>query len=449
MCSQLASDAKHPHVLLVAHGLDNVGERARLYGVLKSLLESAPDAKITIVCRYKQDQSSIQSYILCHKLGNIEVKRHPWLIEARWMLLTAMLSSMLMVLWFFIATIRCGLWHITGGRVHRIYDKYDVVIDLSFADFSDANLGCILGGILALSNLSYALMNQKPVITCSASIRGLYNFFWRNIFHIWCNLTLNRLQLIIVRDKASYTILRNMGITKAKMDICPDFAFLGFSVAKIDLIAGGYLERQVDDKPLIAIIPRQKEGIYRRHVRRDKEARFVAKLGDLFIERFGARVVLIPFSIGSFYDDVALCHIAHKQMRCAEEASVFDSCRISEIGEVMSQCALCISFRLHGSVAASCWGVPSVTVASISSPKFREVIGYAIGQEVIPIIDINKVSDQEEQLNIIETYASKIWGQREYIRQVLLEKMESIRSEILSAGKQIIRCISDGQRDKG
>ena len=101
MCNQLASDAKHPHVLLVAHGLDNVGEKARLYGVLESLLQSAPDAKITIVCRYKQDQSSIQSYILCRKLANIEVKRHPWLIETRTMLLTAILSSMSMVLLIF------------------------------------------------------------------------------------------------------------------------------------------------------------------------------------------------------------------------------------------------------------------------------------------------------------------------------------------------------------
>lgn len=422
------------HILIIAHGLDNVGESARLAGVLDVLRRGSTQTKFTIVYRFKDDIKQIEQYISDLNLNNVEFRKHPWLIETRWMIATAILSLFLLAFNFAIALSCYLLSRLTADKVKKINNNYDEIADLSLADMSDSNIACILGGILILSNFSYDLLSGKPVSTYSASVRGFTNPFWGNAFRFGCKIILSRLQIIVVRDEISSETLRKLGI-KTKINICPDFAYLGFSVlSEINASAKHSRDQDQPNKPYIVIIPRQREGLSIKSRSNSQDAYVMAKLGDFCIEYFEVKVVFVPFSLGGFYDDFGFCQTILENMQYKQEADILKSNTLREITEVVSHCEVCVTYRIHGSVAASSCGVPSVIITTIHSPKYQGVTRCAIGEGIIPIIDAANISDEDRFLETSQRALKEVWEDRTSLRKILQQKMEEVRSRICCMG---------------
>jgi len=212
-----------------------------------------------------------------------------------------------------------------------------------------------------------ATLYHKRVMLYAVGVGPLYSGHGKRLVR----LAAQSAQAITVRDPESKQVLRELGIPADRIRLTADPAF----AFTLDGDSGG-LSRMLDPgfkltRPVLGVAPRH-WGI---GVHPDFLEREVAAACDLFLERTGGSVVLVPFQelSGERENDVATAGRILERMQLRDRATVGNGPAIPEhIFSALSECDVVLGMRLHALIFAACSGVPAVALSY--DPKIDQIV---------------------------------------------------------------------------
>lgn len=291
-----------------------------------------------------------------------------------------------------------------------------------------------------------AKLLKKPVVVYAASIGPIKD----KISRFLTKISLNKVDLITLRDELSYHYLRKIGCHKSSIYVTADTAFL-LQPADPEKTKEVMLKEGINksNEPLIGFtiakfmayysFPSIKSLAEKYH----NYIRLKAKVIDYLTDEFKATVVLIPHVIipkeliGSkiaeyeyFIDDRDVVTDIYNEVKNKDKVIViFNEYTPEEIKGVIGQLDLLIGERTHTMIASTSMGVPTIAVSSrITRFKTEGIIGEMMGGKKW-ILEIETLDFANYTSKIME-----IWSEREKIRKDLLSKAETVKEKAMLNG---------------
>lgn len=303
---------------------------------------------------------------------------------------------------FFRSIIKSKLW----SAPYRLIKSCDVFV-LSGGLFS-AEEDFFVPIFWALHGL-FAHYLKKPVFMLGINI-GRLSFLNRWI----CKRLFRKSKLIVVRDKASYELLKSWGISS---HLGPDFA------TAIPYERKGLISKEAGSQYAVVSI-RPYKGI------KDSVYKNLAQACDSLIEKYGLNIRLIPFHEG-FDSDAAVLntifdHIKHKSSVKIE--SFYES--VEELMQVLANAKLVLAMRLHAGILSAMAGTPFIALSYMDKVKnlWKEF-------PHIKTLEISQISVDE----LIQSFQNIFNSDREHriiiknLKQKLIEKAKNTEEIIKSA----------------
>jgi len=309
---------------------------------------------------------------------------------------------------------------ILGGEAQQLLDKYieaDLIVSSGGGFLNDSYpLSCLIPNLF---QLLLAIILNKPVVTYPQSIGP----FRSTIYRLLTKWMLNRLDLILLREPISKAWLDRMGVTKPKILITADAAFVlrpvdAEQAVKI-LLAEGIKK---DGHTLVGMtvikwaFPNLRDG----QIRYARYVKSIAEACDYLIERFCARVVLIPqVSDPSGGGDWVTTREVYGMLRGKEEAYIVaGDYWPQELQGIMGQMELFIGTRMHSNIFALTMEVPTIAIAY--EHKTEGIMSMLELQHwVLPINSL----EPERLVSKVE----ELWEQRDSMRRYLASKIPIMR----------------------
>lgn len=184
---------------------------------------------------------------------------------------------------------------------------------------------------------------------------------------------LNKVDLITLRDKASYDELERIGVNRPEIHLTADPAF---TLTPSPKAVGSDLLRVSGadmSKKMLCVSVRGWQGTG------DRFVKDIADAVDYAADKYGFFPVLLPMQPKKDYElSLRICH----KMR--SDAIVLDKeCPTEDILSVMSNMDLCIGMRLHTLIYAASCAVPMIAISY--DPKvsgFMEYMGVKSGADI-------------------------------------------------------------------
>ena len=219
--------------------------------------------------------------------------------------------------------------------------------------------------ILAL--LLFGKLFGRPTAMLGVGIGPLGRPLGRQLARLAANLA----DLICVRDAASYSLLRSIGVRRP----------VYLAADPICMLAGGVRPppQAHADRPLVAVIPHYSLGA--------EHIDALAAACDHLAETYAARIQLIAFQTGyrARFDDMAAARAIQARMRHAEAAEVLAPSTPSSAVDLLGQAAMVVSTRLHGLIFAATRGVPVVALDyEVKVGSFMAEIGQSWANMALP-----------------------------------------------------------------
>ena len=324
--------------------------------------------------------------------------------------------------------------HIPISKNSRLFEYYntDVVIN-SGGDQTSGEHGF---GLSTFINILYAILLDKPVILYGESL----GYFSNPIFNSIAKFVFNRTTLILLREDLSKKYLDDNGITKPKIYVTADPAFL-LKASPQSRIFEILSKNGIDEipRPLIGINP---SGLINRLVREEKLTNTMARVIDSLVENLNATVIMIPHVYTSNGDDrIAINSVFHKVKNKSKVKTIKNEYTPQELKGIIGLCDLFIGARMHATIAATSMLVPTVGIAY--SHKMHGIIGEMLGQEKY-VLDIKEL-DYE---NLISTIKDA-WGNRDRIKKELEVRIPMIKEKAMLNGKLVKELLDSLNRDGG
>lgn len=216
-----------------------------------------------------------------------------------------------------------------------------------------------------------------------------------------CKSVLNRVDTITLRDKKSYDLLSEWGISKPEIKLTADPVFL------ID--AGGDVSDITDnvDGEFICISVRRASGMGWDF------SKTVSSVIDKLSEKYGIKAVILPLQAS----DIQICReIASKTK--TEAICVERRLSPEEIMKLVSKSRICIGMRLHMLIYAAVMAVPIVGI--VYDPKVSGFMEYA-GQNLY--VDVDGLTEE----NLFEL-ADRCMSESDRIRKELVLQKKKLRA---------------------
>jgi polysaccharide pyruvyl transferase WcaK-like protein len=407
---------------------DNMGSMGYLMGLIKSIRAYVPGAEITIL-GYKPRYKKFESLL------GINIRKHPWNSG-----MPGFLGYVGAACWCFSDFCYCSFLRLIGKinkRIKTPYDQYDIVID-SNEDSLDEVHGKINVTLSLLETFLEWAVFRRPMITTPTDVRIISNPFNR-----WFSrYTLNRLDIIALRDKRSYERCLQLGINKPQITYTGDAAFL-LEPASTERAQQILHEEHITIKrhPFIGFSPNFVEMYYiafsNNMLREDRANKYVdlmANLLDYIVEKYQAFICFIPHVKSTDMDDRITANKIFDKVKHHESMMILKGDYLpSEIKGVISCCDLVISGRMHPCIAATSQGIPALAIAYVD--KFVRIIGEIMGQEKY-IVDIRN-RDPKDLLPDLKSKFDLLWAERENIHRYLLKRVEPVQKQAMLYGKLI------------
>jgi len=278
-----------------------------------------------------------------------------------------------------------------------------------------------LGYSLLLAFVAFAKMFGKKVMFHAIGAEPIGSKLWR----FMTKFTLNKVDLITVRDEGSKRALVNAGVTNPPIYVTVDPAIIlqpAGPKRAMEILQQNGVSRT--ERPLV--------GICLRSLREKTEAvklrRVVAQMCDRLAVDFNADVVFIPMSTASYDDDRKLGHSMAALARYGNRVRVLEGeYTPQEIMAVVGQLDLIISMRFHALVFAAVMHVPMIALTGRISyfvpPTDSKILGFLkmVGQERFAINHENL--DLTRLLNLTK----ELWSTRDQIKEELKTGMNELR----------------------
>lgn len=404
------------------------GGAAIAISLLKYLKETIPDANLTIMTTREFD---VSVYRKTYGVKERFVK-HTW-FRSKNSTFAALFSSIVPAMSAFISCFSYNLLSKLGLNVSNIYDEYDLILDLS-SDSLNEYYGVVYP-LFSLFQLELALLCNKKVIVCPASIGPFKNRFLRAL----TRKVVSKTDLVIAREKTTRDILRDLGIPEDKIHFAADLAFLFEPVSKEESVKiATELGLNLQNVPLIGIAPSSEiyrycfPEISKGQNKYDEYVKLMAEATDFIIEQYDVDVVFIPHSIFPkefVKNDKIASQDIYNRMKNKEKVKILlKNYRADEVKGVIGLCDILVSCRMHAAIASTSSGVP--VVALTFGHKFHSVLGKMMGQSQYLV---KSGSDYSTVLADLKQKVSHLWENRFSVRKQLESKRISVKEQAASS----------------
>ena len=413
-------------ILNVTH-LGNKGSMGRVQGMISCLEESVPEAHILLLHRYyKKDKDTFVEQIV-EEHPRLEVKEHPWFREAGSDLLTAICSLSrfgVSLCWRALHNLLCRL----GLPLKDEYQQYDVIADLNLIEpdrvTDRADLANTVGVLLTLLNTWYATMTRKPVIVCSATV-GPYN---GRILKCLAKRTLNKVDVITLREKCSQDYLELLGVNKPRIYLSADLAFLmePANTERISIISES-LNLGPDVKSLTGIAT---TAMMPPSLTQPQYIQLMAELSDFLVEDLNTTVAYITHT----YQDKSITESVYQQVKNKSKVRIIPSLSASETKQLIGMCDIFICSRFHALVASTSLAIPSLGIVLYDRNKFHGIIGEMMEQENY-LLDVDDGFEHDAFLAELKSKVKDLFKNRNFIAENLKERVKIAKKQAVLNGQ--------------
>lgn len=274
--------------------------------------------------------------------------------------------------------------------------------------------------VSVIFQISLALLLGKPVIAYAHTIGPFPDGVKGKFLRFLTKIILNKLDLIMVREKNTRKLLNDIGITRPLIYLTADPAFL-LEPASEDTIKKLLQDIGINldtDRPIIGIVPsaiihrfissasteEEKERIY---------VRLMASLVDRLINDLDATIVLIPHVYGPTPNDdrIPIKKILQLARFKPKIKPIFKELSPEELKGIIGQLDVLISARMHPIIHAISMHVP--------------VIGIEYSHKVsgiFEVLGIEKICVRLSNLDNISALAKITYFNKEKIKKELAGK---------------------------
>lgn len=246
----------------------------------------------------------------------------------------------------------------------------------------------------------------KPVVMFPNS----FGPFRTTIGRLLSRLALNNCSVVLIRDRQSYLIARDMGI-KAPIVVTSDTALLFDG-------SGGSMSF---GEGVVGVCP----GLYSNSVSEEKMMSYVvahAEALDRVIERLGVSVVFLPHYVSGFkYDDLEISEMIRSKMRHSDRVRVLNLGSLEEFKSAIGGVDLVVSSKMHPCVLATSSYVPSLCIAyDHKQTGFFSSLG--MDEAVILLQQVNS--------DVLYEKIVSLWGRRDERRRFLQSNVPSLQRHV-------------------
>lgn len=406
----------------------NRGGMAIVIGAINSIIKNIPDAEITLQSTRPKSDS-----IFYNNLPRTEISEHIWYKECDSNIATALYSGIkgIRVLCIFSLS---KLSKKLGMRCKNPYQQYNLIVDLN-SDALNDHYGIVMP-IYSLFNTFIALLSDKPVVICGASV----GVFKRRTSRVLASSILNRVKLITVREGMSLNYLKSIGVNKPKIYLTADHAFLMEPTSSETLDRILEKEKISNEEPLIGVAASNLIYRYAFPECKSNDEKYKKYIGlmvyliDYLIENYNVTVLLISHVSATGEDDYVVSKDIYLKSKNRDKLKLISNTyRAEEYKGLIGLCSMFIGCRMHPTIASTSMCVP--TIALTYGHKFQGIIGDMLGQKD-SIIDITDANYDDLEKSAISTVKS-VYANRDTIKDSLCERSTSVKERALLNGKYI------------
>jgi polysaccharide pyruvyl transferase WcaK-like protein len=325
---------------------------------------------------------------------------------------------------------------ITKGEKLKAYCEADLIT----MGHDDALTG-IYGGFPFFSTIYpiiLAKLLKTPIVIYAGSIgpepsKG-------KLSKMLVRFTLNKVDLITLREEISYEYLQMVGVNKPPIYVTADPAFLLPSVTSERVKEIMLIESiNKNDRPLIGVslsqviahwaFPEIQDlgGKYDRYIK------IMSQVIDYLTEELSATIVFVPHVIGysKKEDDRIAAKDIYQMAKNKDKIKLIENeYAPEELKGLIGQFDLFIGARTHSVISAAMMCTPFVAI-EYESPKTRGIIGKMLDCEEF-VYDIRTLN-----FDTLITKINDVWLNREKIRGELKFKIEGMEERALLNGKLV------------
>ena len=401
----------------------NKGSMGRIEGMISCLEQTIPHVQITILHRYyKKDKDSLGKQLL-DEHPNLKLKEHPWFRETSSNMLTAVTS----LVRFCVSATWRNIARKLGMPLNDELQQCDAIVDLNLIEPNEGiYVGMTVGNFFALFDTWYATMTGKPVMVCSATIGPYQGRFLRRL----ASYVLNRADIITLREEYSQNYLSTLGVTKPRIYLSADLAFLlkPADTKSISAILES-MNINTDDKLVVGIAP---TAMMHPLFKQQQYVQLMAELSDYLIEDLNATIIYIAHT----YQDNLITESIYQKVKNKHKGGILPVLSASEIKGVIGMCDIFICSRFHALVASTSLAVPSIGIVAYSRGKFHGIIGEMMGQENY-LIDVGNEFEYHTFSTELKSKVSDLLINRNLIVENLKDRTEIAKEHALFNGKLI------------
>jgi polysaccharide pyruvyl transferase WcaK-like protein len=425
----------HKLAIMDTNALANKGSYARLAGLLSALNQTLPSYEVTIFHRYfdvgtKDEIEGLKKY---H--SNFKIVRHPWYNQKR-----SIISTTLSFLFRF----PCYALSQIVTRKNSVFSEFDAIIDLNliepdtFNDNKRIDIVNFLGQLFALTSIWNTSLSRKKIVICSATI-GPYN---HSVLEFLAKRILNNVDLITLREEFSRDYLKTIGITRPKIQLTADFAFL--METSCDAINKNYSNGTADDlkgKIVVGICP---ADMMNSNLREDQYIKLISGLSNHLIRESDANILFIA----NTFQDISLVDKIFRATGNPVNTRVIPfSASATDIKSTIGICNLFICSRFHALVASTSMGTPSIGLVSYSYNKFHGIIGKMMKQDQY-LLDIDTRFNYDSFLNELILKSDYLLKNGKSVRSELIAQCDLTKQDALLNAQLIRDLISAGSSEE-
>ena len=408
-------------ILMQNVGLTNKGNYAIVTATMETVKKFVPEAEFVLMGYSEENRNEPQIKKPAAEIAFGQRKRpHRMVISLLYLAECALISA------FKKARIRIPI-----SKHSKLFDYYncDVVIIAG----GDHLSGEISFGLTSFINIIYALLLGRPVVLYGQSL----GYFSNPIFNAIAKSVFNRTTLILLREELSKEYLDKEGITKPKIYVTAEPAFLLPAIPE-ECVRSILSDEGIDKskRPLIGVNP---SGMI---MHEEKVSDAIAKVIDALVEDLNGTILMIPHVYTEGVDDrVVIDRIFRKIRNKSNVMTVNKEYTAQELKGIIGQCDLFIGARMHATIASTSMLIPTIGIAY--SHKMHGIIGKMLGQEKY-ILDVQDLNYEDLKSKVYDA-----WQNREEIRAELAQRIPQVKEQALLSGelvKELVDFLNHGWR---
>ena len=427
------NETEKPNILIinVCNPL-SMGGAAITLTLTRYLRDKLPNVKLTLMSSRERDREIYQKK---YKMQNVEFIPHIWYRERNSTFKT-LISSSIPAIFTLLKCISSKYLRKIGLPIKHPFEKYEIIIDLN-SDAINEHYGVVFP-LFTLFNLLIASFSGKPIVVSPCTIGEFKKPFMKSI----AKSILNKINIIMVREDLSRKNLEELGVSKPKVALGADLAFL-FEPEQIDAESIAGINLAEIKKPIVGVAPSQEiykyaftEEAETPEEKYEKYVKLMSETVDFVVEKLDASVILIPHSLSEInsprhklLDDRIACRNIYEKVRNKHRVQLIEEHhRPDEIKALIGKCDLFIGCRMHSTIASTSMLVPTIALAY--GEKFEGIIGNLMGQKD-RVIRVNmKYENLSRQL---KSKIIDVWRQKDLIKRDLQEKLKNVREIVYSS----------------